>query len=75
LGQERVGLFELRWSPLRVERVVALVSIPELAAKRVDRNSMEAVINGRGMTLVAASPSTDDAGLVLDRLTIAASDG
>jgi hypothetical protein len=63
-----VGLFELRWSPLRVHRVIALRTREELAPRRTDANCISVTLDGREVELEAAAPGIDATELI-ERLT------
>src|SRR5215204_5246440 len=49
-----VGLFELRWAPLKMHRVIGHWSVDVLDAQRIDANSIVISLNGRSVELEAA---------------------
>jgi hypothetical protein len=66
-GRE-AGAFELRWSPLRVHRVIGHWPIDRLEARRTGQNELELSLDGQLVEIEAAAPGPD-ADRVIDRLT------
>jgi hypothetical protein len=63
-----VGLFELRWSPLKVHRVIGHWPVDALDAQRIGDDAISITLDGRVLELDAAAPGADATELI-DRLT------
>jgi hypothetical protein len=63
-----VGLFELRWAPLKVHRVIGHWPLDALDAQRIDDDCISILLDGRPVELEAAAPGIDATELI-DRLT------
>ena len=63
-----LGVFELRWSPFHVRRVIGRWPIAEIDATRTGRFEMELTFGTRRVEVEAAAPGPD-ADAVIERLT------
>jgi hypothetical protein len=62
-----VGLFELRWEPLRVHRVIGHWPLDGVDARRIERDCILVTLDEQVVELVAAAPGADSDALI-DRL-------
>jgi hypothetical protein len=62
-----VGLFDVRWEPLRVHRVIGHWPLERLVARRLERDRLALLLDEQLVELVAAAPGIHTDALI-DRL-------